>query len=657
MGNVTKERAVGLVFQDLARFFDPASVTIATLGGEGHERRAWARLGIPLDHCWFIERDRVRSARLIHGARAAHHFHGELRDFPRAFRAVVPGGGLDVFHWDLSGTVEPSADELRPVLPLVAGSAGRCLLVSCADARDNRGIREADLVDAWWQWLLGGDRDRAFRSTLTREQDIARFRKWTEAEAANVVSRERSALLTLLLVLADLRVADGGVRTGRAYALKALERTRRYAEIGQSIGDVSRTFYAGEPRVAFLPDAAVRVVYPSRNHAMRPGFRMRTIGLHLEHCTAPVPLREAAAWLVQIIMDTPLQLIVPGSGGRFRSVKVRGRMQREPRASERAQQQEEQTVEATSSGTVNLRDLVAARAKELKEQARTLGVEANGRIDVFVNAANDALVQLDLFAGQLGEILAAEDRVAAARQRQEELRRELASGTAVVSLAAAPSDTHAPELPAPTVAEPVSPAAPPQARRLTKNARREIYRRFVAAAQRGAAALRVEYDALKGEFGPGSYRMLQSYLRNARRHGGKRGAATPTAPAAGAPKKPGPKPMAKPAQPFTVSECDDIRLTCDLALAEGQAQYEKACRDIAASRGCAVAYVDVVARRGRGKFATEFAVRYCARIGRLHHRVQAARKLAAALAKHPTPVQIDVQQLLKTATAHRKQNS
>ncbi|MDO8598959.1 MAG: hypothetical protein Q7S02_02525 [bacterium] len=324
MANTTKERAVTRVLRTLGPHIDVTSSRFGTLGGAGYELEVWRRLGVPLGNCWLIERDQHRARRLIARARAAHHFVGRLRDFPAVFRSAHPGGMLDVFHWDLCETVEPNARELRYVFPVIAGSTSRCLLVTCADQRRNRSLDEADVIDAWWTWLLGSvDAFREFRTRLEAQGAAAQRRGFTMAEAANAATRELSVYLHLLLVMSDFRYEGEAVAHGRSLGLAALDRTRSTAGRGKPL-DIGAAFASGhEPAVTFLPDELVRFVYFSRaDTAIRPGFRMRTIGMHLARLDQPISVREAAQRLAELVMATSLKMVVPGSGGKMRTVSV-----------------------------------------------------------------------------------------------------------------------------------------------------------------------------------------------------------------------------------------------------------------------------------------------------------------------------------------------
>jgi anti-anti-sigma factor len=150
--------------------------------------------------------------------------------------------------------------------------------------------------------------------------------------------------------MCDLQYGDEMVARGRSVGIDALNRTRS-APSGREPLDIGAAFDCeGEPTVTFCPDELVRFVYYSRaDTALRPGFRMRTTGMHLARLARPVPIREAARRLATLVLGTPLQMVVPGSGNRIRTVTVpatgRGPTQGE-------EKKEEKTMaEETSGGT------------------------------------------------------------------------------------------------------------------------------------------------------------------------------------------------------------------------------------------------------------------------------------------------------------------
>lgn len=483
MANPTKEQTVRRALEALANHYDVATARFATLGGAGYELAVWTALDVPREHCWLIERDQQQARRLIPRARPAHVYVGELRDFPRMFRSVAPDGTLDVFHWDLCETMEPNARELRQVFPVIAGSTSRCLLVTAADQRGNRSLDEADLIDAWWTWLLGSaEAHRAFRAHLVEEHDRAQRRGWTEAASANAATRELSLFLHLLLVLCDFQWEEEAVMRGRAMGLAALDRTRAAAARRMPI-DVTRAFAGGrEPSVTFVPDELVRSVYYSRvDGVVGRSFRMRTTGLHLARLGDPIPIRDAAARIASLITATPLQIFAPGSHGRIRTITIRGQQRKEftmPRG--QAPVPAADAAQATSPAAAGplpypshppskrLCDEVVAFITRLVQRVRALGLPAESVAPLARTAIESLqkLVELD------GHVCTAED----AARATERVRELLASARSALA-AGVPPAAGASDGATPSAVEPMpgaSGAAPPAAASPSKKRRRRL---------------------------------------------------------------------------------------------------------------------------------------------------------------------------------------
>lgn len=508
MSNPTKERAITRVLQTLQCHFNVVSSRFGTLGGAGYELAVWERLGVPLDNCWLIERDQSRARRLIARARAAHHFVGHLRDFPAAFRSVHPGGTLDVFHWDLCETVEPNARELRAVFPLIAGSVSRCLLVTCADQRRNRALEEADITDAWWTWLLGGAHEfLTLRQILEAQSDAAHRRGLTDAEAANAVTRELSVYLHLLLVMCDFRYEDEAVTRGKAMGLAALDRTRVAAGRRRSI-DIAGAFPRGrEPMVTFLPDQLVRFVYYSRaDTALRPGFRMLTLGMHLARLDQPISIREAAKALVGLVKSIPLKMVIPGGRSGIHTVSVPAR-RRFPQPTT----QEDRTMAEADDDRGAARDAVPVAGRNsygvLAAQVDVSGVELARRLRALGHdpGAVTALSRKAMNAlGGLESIAALVRSAEEATHVQDRLRETLATvaGNGTAAPAAAPSAMDASST---TSAPAVAPAAAPAANgsgsssAMTGERRDALRLRLVRARANGDAAYAAEKTAIAAE--------------------------------------------------------------------------------------------------------------------------------------------------------------
>jgi|GEM_PF-5669670 len=522
MANTTKERAITRVLRALARHFDVGRSRFGTLGGDGYELEVWRRLGVPLTNCWLIERDPDRARKLIARARAAHHYVGELQDFPKAFRSIHPEGTLDVFHWDLHKTVEPSARELRAVFPLIAASASRVLLVTCADQRRNRSLDEASVVNAWWEWFLGSANTlREFRGYLEAQNDRAQERGLTEAESVNAVTRELGVYLNLLLVMCDFRCDGEAVVHGQSMGLSALDRTRAASERGEPL-DIAASFAGGrEPEVTFLPDDLVRLVYYSRaGTAQRCGFRMRTIGMHVQRCIEPISLRDAARLLAQGVILVPFSVVKSDSKDHIRTVTVPA-MRREHVPRE-GQKKEVVAMEATQGngatevaapksrvgcGLVNrIIEDVEAFVEELALRLRDLG-HSTGAMDTLNERVTVALVQLR-------DIETKMQFAEEATHAQNRLREVLAAVTGKVGAAAHPDPAPSVTAPQP---DPPAPEAPPpvptadsapapvatnaRSAEMTGAQRDELRLRLLRARAEGADAYAAEKAAIQRETG------------------------------------------------------------------------------------------------------------------------------------------------------------
>jgi hypothetical protein len=118
-----------------AKYVSFSEAVFATLGGEGYEADLWEELGVHPDRGWLIERQKLRSVRLIQNL--PYRVCTNLSILPRVLGAVFSKPSIDVFHLDLCGTLRPSVENFRPVLKLIARSRGRCFAITVADQRRN----------------------------------------------------------------------------------------------------------------------------------------------------------------------------------------------------------------------------------------------------------------------------------------------------------------------------------------------------------------------------------------------------------------------------------------------------------------------------------------------------------------------------------------
>jgi hypothetical protein len=505
MANPTKEQTVRRALEALANHYDPATARFATLGGSGYELAVWRALEIPREHCWLIERDQQKARRLIARARPAHVYVGELRDFPKTFRSVSPGGMLDVFHWDLCETVEPNARELRAVFPLIAGGTSRCLLVTAADQRGNRSLDQADRIAAWWTWLLGSaEAHRAFWHHLVDEHDRAQRRGWTEAASANAATRELSAFLHLLLVLCDFQWEAEVITRGKAMGLAALDRTFAPRTTRRPT-DIPAAFAGGrEPSVTFVPDELVRSLYYSRvDGVVGRSFRMRTTGLHLARLGSPIPIRDAAQRVATLITATPLQIIAPGSNGRIRTVTIRGQHRKEFTMQRgQAEASAAGAAEATPSVVAGppLKRLSAdldALSARLAQRLHALGLPT----EQVVALSRSAIGSLETLAEIEGRVTVAEEAVLVKDRIRGYLASVRINGAAAASVPANADGDAQPPAAAPAPAPSVATAKRPRRRKLSDDERIELRLRLFRAKHQGDAVLAAEKAKIQTETG------------------------------------------------------------------------------------------------------------------------------------------------------------
>ncbi|MDO8463551.1 MAG: hypothetical protein Q7S96_04785 [bacterium] len=643
MRNVTKERCVHAVLTQLAPYFDAERATVATLGGDGVECRVWSRLGIPIGHCWFIERDRRKQRALLRMERGAHHYCGDLDGFPAIFRAAVPETGLDVFHWDICQTMESHIQDLHAVLPLIMASTSRVLLITSADQRVHRVHRTREHLHAWWEMLLGATEAARFIAHLTASYAEVRTRGWSEGDEELAAMRELSVYLHILLVSCD---AQRG--------LDALARSHDPSTARHAFPD------GNIPKVTFLPDVLVRYVYYSRHHETHPGFRMRTLGMRLGQPEEPLVLTDAAAALAQLVMATPLSMIVSGKRGRLQQVTVRGNPDDEKKEEEEVMSAvaDEFPTSREQKRTLDdqqVREWLVARAQRLilGSDART----AEGIETVAGNVLNELarFDQLESAVQQAGLLL--EQAEASAAQ----LIKTALNGGAPAPHGSVEIAALAPQQPSD------APLAIGGIRNLTKVSRQKAEDRLTVMAAKGEKQLKDEYEALKAEFGvavrPASRKFLRACYSNA-----KRTAAHGKVPDGTPPPQGGRVKATKPTSDLTPEQMDEVRMDCVFALAESSSAYEARRAAWAAQHGCSERYIDILLRRTRGKkFAEEFVVRCCARVSHQNHRQQLARRLIAAYAKHAPPIAFSEdtvltdakrkhQQLLASEKAARKQS-
>ena len=168
MDKELKSQVLRLFLQFVQKHVPLSEAVIASLGGEGREAAIWQEHGIPDSNGWLIERNRKRSANLI--SQLPYRYTSSLASFSRVFRSVAGSSrGVDAFHLDLCGTIEPNIDIARRIIPLVVQSRGRCLAITVADARRNASVDNFGKIEKWLSALLGF-RYQRMRERLEAEQ-------------------------------------------------------------------------------------------------------------------------------------------------------------------------------------------------------------------------------------------------------------------------------------------------------------------------------------------------------------------------------------------------------------------------------------------------------------------------------------------------------
>lgn len=187
---------------------------VATFGGQGIEAEAWSEAGILRTNGWLIERSKRRHRQLMD--RYPYQIScSNLSRFPNAFRENRgEDAGLDLFHWDLSGTVESASRTLPAILPLIMKGKGNLLAVTCADSRMNTSLKEPVLIkkvgravfgeavfDGLHEHLCELYRNEPCDGPLESFVTSAALR---EQRSQNTALRELGALLHLLFACASI---------------------------------------------------------------------------------------------------------------------------------------------------------------------------------------------------------------------------------------------------------------------------------------------------------------------------------------------------------------------------------------------------------------------------------------------------------------------
>ena len=274
--NIPK-RTVLRQLADMVRSYIPLEqANIATLGGEGLEVSVWKEAGVPENHLWLIERKINRSQNLVRMYPDAFHIHGQLSRFPGAFEAHNGlREGLEYFHWDLCGTLEPVINDLRAIFPLVLRGQAKCLAITVADARRNRSLEEPEKIMQLAQAVFGNRLDRVEGNLRLLHKLPLTCLCNVEANPDQVTLRELAVLLNVFLALT--RVAP-------------VDMVESYLD--NKLGEL--------PHPKFLPDRLERFIY----HSDSPNnFRMRTYFLHIADVAEPPSMSKAGRMLANLILS------------------------------------------------------------------------------------------------------------------------------------------------------------------------------------------------------------------------------------------------------------------------------------------------------------------------------------------------------------------
>lgn len=239
---------------------------VATFGGQGVEAGVWKELGIQPENGWLIERNKKAQRRLMQFPFQIHC--SNLSRFPSGIREKRgTGAGLDLFHWDLSGTVESASKELPPILPLLLQGTEGLLGVTYADSRFNTSLKEHETMKKVAQRIFGED---AFTQlyvqlvALYQQEPVEETDTFVtsaalrEKRSQNTALREIGALLHLLFACASL---PGTLTVSSSYQtpIEALHQLlSKQIELRQFWRVLSRT------RLSLQIELVQRAVYISR---------------------------------------------------------------------------------------------------------------------------------------------------------------------------------------------------------------------------------------------------------------------------------------------------------------------------------------------------------------------------------------------------------
>ena len=141
-----KSDVIRLFLQFIQQYVPLSEAIITSLGGEGKEAGIWQEAGIAPANGWVIERNKDRSRSLIR--KLPYRYTASLATFAEVYTTHKGSkAGLDAFHLDVCGTLEPLVSQVQRIMPLVVRSRGRCLAITVADARRNLSIEQFSEIE------------------------------------------------------------------------------------------------------------------------------------------------------------------------------------------------------------------------------------------------------------------------------------------------------------------------------------------------------------------------------------------------------------------------------------------------------------------------------------------------------------------------------
>ncbi|MEK7115977.1 MAG: hypothetical protein AAB879_01120 [Patescibacteria group bacterium] len=265
-----KQTVIQMLISMLSSYVLLGDARVATLGGEGIEAEIWETYGIQPNHAWLVDRSPHRMKNLIRTHAGFRHFQGQLSKFGEILdgqHRSRGGAGLDFFHWDLCGTVEPVIDDIVQILPFIARGKGMCLAVTVADARRNLSLEHSEKVMKDAEAIFGLMHRKLFVNFLRLHRTSIQIQPDSCADPQNVAVREIGFALSMFSALIRANNGNG---------------------------------------IAILPDRLERFLYRSRK------FRMRTYVFHFARSTAHHSQADVAAAFLKLMMNASCSWVMDG---------------------------------------------------------------------------------------------------------------------------------------------------------------------------------------------------------------------------------------------------------------------------------------------------------------------------------------------------------